>query len=190
MEEGHLTDSFGRKVDFRNTILIMTSNIGADMIKNQTTLGFKKVSADSTYEGMKELMEKEVEKFFRPEFLNRLDDIIMFRPLTRKDLQSIIILEMKSVEARIEKKGVKIQLTPAALEYLIDEGYNPDYGARPLRRAIERLVEDPLSEGLLRGQFSECKEIMVRLKENALFFDPKKVEKEEPVTTEGEGKKE
>ncbi|MDP6959085.1 MAG: ATP-dependent Clp protease ATP-binding subunit, partial [Planctomycetota bacterium] len=190
MEEGHLTDSFGRKVDFRNTILIMTSNIGADMLKNQTTLGFKKVSVDSTYEGMKELMEKEVEKFFRPEFLNRLDDIIMFRPLTRKDLQSIIHLEMKSVEARIEKKGVKIQLTPAALEYLIDEGYNPDYGARPLRRAIERLVEDPLSEGLLRGQFSECKEIVVRLKENALFFDPKKVEKEEAVTTEGEGKKE
>jgi len=190
MEEGHLTDSFGRKVDFRNTILIMTSNIGADMLKNQTTLGFKKVSVDSTYEGMKELMEKEVEKFFRPEFLNRLDDIIMFRPLTRKDLQSIIHLEMKSVEARIEKKGVKIQLTPAALEYLIDEGYNPDYGARPLRRAIERLVEDPLSEGLLRGQFSKCKEIVVRLKENALFFDPKKVEKEEAVTTEGEGKKE
>lgn len=190
MEEGHLTDSFGRKVDFRNTILIMTSNIGADMMKNQTTLGFKKVSTDSTYEGMKEVMEKEVEKFFRPEFLNRLDDIIMFRPLTRKDLQSIIHLEMKSVEARIEKKGVKIQLTPAALEYLIDEGYNPDYGARPLRRAIERLVEDPLSEGLLRGQFSQCKEIVVRLKENALFFDPKKVEKEEAVTTEGEGKKE
>ncbi len=190
MEEGHLTDSFGRKVDFRNTILIMTSNIGADMMKNQTTLGFKKASADSTYEGMKEVMEKEVEKFFRPEFLNRLDDIIMFRPLTRKDLQSIIHLEMKSVEARIEKKGVKIQLTPAALEYLIDEGYNPDYGARPLRRAIERLVEDPLSEGLLRGQFTECKEIVVRLKENALFFDPKKVEKEEAVTTEGEGKKE
>jgi ATP-dependent Clp protease ATP-binding subunit ClpC len=190
MEEGHLTDSFGRKVDFRNTILIMTSNIGAEVMKNQTTLGFKKASVDSSYEAMKELLEKEVEKFFRPEFLNRLDDVIMFRPLTKKDLQSIIHLELKGVETRIERKGVKIQLTPAALDHLIDEGYNPDFGARPLRRAIERLVEDPLSEGLLRGQFKGCKEIVVRLKENALFFDPKKPEKEEPVAAEGDAKKE
>jgi ATP-dependent Clp protease ATP-binding subunit ClpC len=190
MEEGHLTDSFGRKVDFRNTILIMTSNIGAEVMKNQTTLGFKKASADSSYQAMKEILEKEVEKFFRPEFLNRLDDVIMFRPLTKKDLQSIIHLELKGVETRIERKGVKIQLTPAALDHLIDEGYNPDFGARPLRRAIERLVEDPLSEGLLRGQFEGCKEIVVRLKENALFFDPKKPEKEEPVAAEGDAKKE
>jgi ATP-dependent Clp protease ATP-binding subunit ClpC len=172
MEEGRLTDSFGRNIDFKNTILIMTSNIGADVLKNQTTLGFKKVSVDTTYQGMKELLSKEVEKHFRPEFLNRLDDIIVFRPLTRKDLQSIIHLEMRAVELRVAKKGVKISLTAEALDYLIDQGYNPDFGARPLRRAIERLVEDPLSEGLLRGEFKDAKEIKISLKDRHLFFEP------------------
>ena len=172
MEEGRLTDSFGRNIDFKNTILIMTSNIGAELLKNQAPLGFKKVSVDASYQGMKELLSKEVEKHFRPEFLNRLDDVIVFRPLTRTDLQSIIHLEIKSVEARVAKKGMKISLTPDALEYLIDQGYNPDFGARPLRRAIERLVEDPLSEGLLRGEFKEAKEVKISLKDKHLFFEP------------------
>jgi ATP-dependent Clp protease ATP-binding subunit ClpC len=172
MEEGRLTDSFGRNIDFKNTILIMTSNIGAELLKNQAPLGFKKVSVDASYQGMKELLSKEVEKHFRPEFLNRLDDIIVFRPLTRTDLQSIIHLEIKSVEARVQKKGMKISLTPDALEYLIDQGYNPDFGARPLRRAIERLVEDPLSEGLLRGEFKDAKEVKISLKDKHLFFEP------------------
>ncbi len=189
MEEGHLTDSFGRKVDFRNTILIMTSNIGADVLKNQTTLGFKKVTVDASYAAMKDLLGKEIEKHFRPEFLNRLDDIIIFRPLSREDLQHIIHLELRSVEGRVAKKGVKIVLAPDALEYLIDEGYNPDYGARPLRRAIERLVEDPLSEGLLRGEFKDAKEIHIRLKDKHLFFEPVLPgEKKEPAAA-GEGKK-
>ncbi len=172
MEEGRLTDSFGRNIDFKNTILIMTSNIGAELLKNQAPLGFKKVSVDASYQGMKELLSKEVEKHFRPEFLNRLDDVIVFRPLTRTDLQSIIHLEIKQVEARVAKKGMKISLTGEALEYLIDQGYNPDFGARPLRRAIERLVEDPLSEGLLRGEFKESKEIKISLKDKHLFFEP------------------
>src|SRR4029079_2962713 len=103
MEEGRLTDSFGRNIDFKNSILIMTSNIGADLLKNQTTLGFKKVSIDGTYGAMKELLSKEVEKHFRPEFINRLDDLIVFRPLNRVDLESIIHLEMKAVEARVQK---------------------------------------------------------------------------------------
>jgi ATP-dependent Clp protease ATP-binding subunit ClpC len=171
MEEGHLTDSFGRKVDFKNTILIMTSNIGADVLKNQTSLGFKKVSADATYEGMKKLLEKEVEKVFRPEFINRLDDVIVFRPLDRADLSRIIHLEMKGVEKRVSSKGLKLTLTPEATEYLIDKGYNPDFGARPLKRAIEHLVEDPLSESILRGEFKDAKEIIVRLKEGHLLFD-------------------
>ena len=172
MEEGRLTDSFGRNIDFKNTILIMTSNIGAEVLKNQTSLGFKKVTVDATYQGMKELLTKEVEKHFRPEFLNRLDDIIVFRPLTRKDLESIIHLEMKAVELRVAKKGVRITLSEEAVQYLIDQGYNPDFGARPLRRAIERLVEDPLSEGLLRGEFKEAKEIRISLKDKHLFFEP------------------
>ncbi|HXG60715.1 MAG TPA: ATP-dependent Clp protease ATP-binding subunit [Planctomycetota bacterium] len=173
MEEGRLTDSFGRNIDFKNTILIMTSNIGAEVLKNQTTLGFKKVTVDTTYQAMKELLSKEVEKHFRPEFLNRLDDIIVFRPLTRQDLEQIIHLEMRAVEQRVAKKGLRITLAPEALEYLIDQGYNPDFGARPLKRAIERLVEDPLSEGLLRGEFREAKEIKISLKDGHLFFEPK-----------------
>jgi len=172
MEEGRLTDSFGRNIDFKNTILIMTSNIGAELLKNQAPLGFKKVSVDASYQGMKELLSKEVEKHFRPEFLNRLDDLIVFRPLTRTDLQSVIHLEIKQVEARVAKKGMKISLTAEALEYLIDQGYNPDFGARPLRRAIERLVEDPLSEGLLRSEFKESKEVAISLKDKHLFFQP------------------
>jgi ATP-dependent Clp protease ATP-binding subunit ClpC len=172
MEEGRLTDSFGRNIDFKNTILIMTSNIGAEVLKNQTTLGFKKVTVDTTYQAMKELLSKEVEKHFRPEFLNRLDDIIVFRPLTRQDLEQIIHLEMRAVEQRVAKKGLRITLTKDALEYLIDQGYNPDFGARPLKRAIERLVEDPLSEGLLRGEFREAKEIRISLKDGHLFFEP------------------
>ncbi len=173
LEEGRLTDSFGRNIDFKNTILIMTSNIGAELLKNQTTLGFKKVSTDGSYTAMKDLLSKEVEKHFRPEFINRLDDIIVFRPLIRKDLESIIHLEMKAVEARVQKKGVKIALTAEALDYLIDQGFNPDFGARPLKRAIERLVEDPLSEGLLRGEFKDAKHIDISLKDKHLFFQPK-----------------
>jgi ATP-dependent Clp protease ATP-binding subunit ClpC len=187
MEEGRLTDSFGRNIDFKNTILIMTSNIGADVLKNQTTLGFKKVSVDSSYNAMKELLGKEVEKHFRPEFLNRLDDLIVFRPLTRVDLETIIHLEMKSVEARLAKKGVRISLTKEALDYLIDQGFNPDFGARPLKRAIERLVEDPLSEGLLRGEFKEAKHIHISLKDKHLFFEPMEDKKE--VGAGAEGKK-
>jgi ATP-dependent Clp protease ATP-binding subunit ClpC len=172
MEEGRLTDSFGRNIDFKNSILIMTSNIGAELLKNQTGLGFKKVSADSSYTGMKELLSKEVEKHFRPEFINRLDELIVFRPLNRVDLQSIIHLEMKAVEARVAKKGVRITMTEEATSYLIDQGFNPDFGARPLKRAIERLVEDPLSEGLLRGEFKDAKHIHISLKDKHLFFEP------------------
>jgi ATP-dependent Clp protease ATP-binding subunit ClpC len=189
MEEGRLTDSFGRNIDFKNTILIMTSNIGADVLKNQTTLGFKKVSPDSSYQGMKDMLSKEVEKHFRPEFLNRLDDLIVFRPLTRKDLETIIHLEMKAVEHRVAKKGVAISLTEEALNYLIDQGFNPDYGARPLKRAIERLVEDPLSEGLLRGEFKDAKHIHISLKDKHLFFEPMEKGIEKKEVGAGESKK-
>jgi len=176
MEEGRLTDSFGRNIDFKNAILIMTSNIGADLLKNASPLGFGgKKSIDATYQGMKDMLSKEVEKHFRPEFINRLDDLIVFRPLQRTDLESIIHLEMKAVEARVAKKGVRISLTEEALNYLIDQGFNPDFGARPLKRAIERLVEDPLSEGLLRGEFKDAKHIHISLKDKHLFFEPQEM---------------
>jgi len=155
MEEGRLTDSFGRHVDFKNVVLIMTSNIGADLIKNQTGFGFGKKTPEANYERMKELLNKEVEKHFRPEFLNRLDDVIVFHGLTRENLTQIVEYELAKVFKRLVEHGLKLELSDQAKEFLIEKGYNPEYGARPLRRAIEHYIEDPLSDGLLRGQFKE-----------------------------------
>ncbi|MCU0915023.1 MAG: ATP-dependent Clp protease ATP-binding subunit [Planctomycetes bacterium] len=153
MDEGRLTDSFGRSIDFKNVILIMTSNIGAELIKNQGGFGFGKKSAESTYEKMKEILSKEVERHFRPEFLNRVDDTIVFKPLTRDDLTTIVDYELNKVFKRLTEHGLKLELTPATKEFLIDKGYNPEFGARPLRRAIEHYIEDPLSEAMLAGKF-------------------------------------
>ena len=153
MEEGRLTDSFGRHVDFKNVVLIMTSNIGAELIKNQSGFGFGKKTPEANYEKMKEILEKEVEHHFRPEFLNRVDDTIVFRALTREDLRTIVGYELAKVFNRLTEHGFKLELTEQAKEFLIDKGYNPEFGARPLRRAIEHYIEDPLSESMLRGEF-------------------------------------
>jgi ATP-dependent Clp protease ATP-binding subunit ClpC len=153
MEEGRLTDSFGRNVDFKNIILIMTSNIGADLIKNQAGFGFGKRTAQANYEKMKDMLNKEVERHFRPEFLNRLDEVIVFRSLTREDLQTIVDYELAKVFKRLTEHGLKLEPSEQAKEFLIDKGYNPEFGARPLRRAIEHYIEDPLSEALLRAEF-------------------------------------
>jgi len=153
MDEGRLTDSFGRSIDFKNVILIMTSNIGADLIKNQSGFGFGKKSPEANYEKMKDILQKEVERHFRPEFLNRLDDTIVFKALTREDLQIIVDYELAKVFKRLTEHGLKLELTDQAKEFLIDKGYNPEFGARPLRRAIEHYIEDPLSEAVLAGKF-------------------------------------
>jgi len=153
MEEGRLTDSFGRHIDFKNIILIMTSNIGADLIRNQSGFGFGKRTEQASFEKMKELLDKEIDRHFRPEFLNRLDSKIVFRALTREDLQIIVEYELNKVFKRLVEHGLHLELNAAAKEFLIDKGFNPEFGARPLRRAIEHYIEDPLSEGLLRGQF-------------------------------------
>ncbi|MGE0756132.1 MAG: ATP-dependent Clp protease ATP-binding subunit [Pirellulaceae bacterium] len=153
MEEGRLTDSFGRNVDFRNTILIMTTNAGAEAIKNESAFGFQKPDGDSSYESMKSRVTDQIEKVFRPEFLNRLDDVIVFRHLTNEDLKQVIDLELAKVRSRLEERGYKLTLTETAKEFLIKKGANLDFGARPLRRAIENFVEDPLSEELLQGAF-------------------------------------
>jgi ATP-dependent Clp protease ATP-binding subunit ClpC len=153
MEEGRLTDNFGRNIDFKNIILIMTSNIGADLIKNQAGFGFGKRTAEASYEKMKEVLHKEVERHFRPEFLNRIDDVIVFRPLSKEDLQTIVEYELNKVFKRIIEHGLKLELTDAAKEFLLEKGYNPEFGARPLRRAIEHYIEDPLSEAMLRNEF-------------------------------------
>jgi len=155
MEEGRLTDSFGRHVDFKNIILIMTSNIGADLIKNQSGFGFGKKTAEANYEKMKDMLHKETERHFRPEFLNRVDDTIVFKALTREDLQIIVDYELAKVFKRLTEHGLKLELSEQAKEFLIDKGYSPEFGARPLRRAIEHYVEDPLSEAVLRGEFKD-----------------------------------
>jgi len=171
MEEGRLTDSFGRHVDFKNVILIMTSNIGADMIKNQGGMGFVKATGEETYEQMKERLMAIVERHFRPEFLNRLDDIIVLRHLTRGDLRKIVDLEFSYVGNRLKDRGITVELSHEAKEFLIDKGYSPEFGARPLRRAIENHVEDPLAEELLRGDFKEGSRIIVRVQDDHLYFD-------------------
>ena len=153
MDEGRLTDSFGRSIDFKNVILIMTSNIGAELIKNQAGFGFGKKTPESNYDKMKDVLHKEVERHFRPEFLNRVDDMIVFKPLSKEDLQTIVEYELSKVFKRLTEHGLHLDLTPQAKEFLIEKGYNPEFGARPLRRAIEHYIEDPLSEAVLGGRF-------------------------------------
>ena len=178
MEEGRLTDSFGRHVDFKNIILIMTSNIGADLIKNQSGFGFGKRTAEANYEKMKEMLQKEVERHFRPEFLNRLDDVIVFHALTREDLTTIVDYELNKVFKRLIKQGYKLQTSDPAKEFLIDKGYSTEFGARPLRRAIERYIEDPLSENILRGVFKDKNVIKIDVQdEDNLRFEGLREEK-------------
>jgi ATP-dependent Clp protease ATP-binding subunit ClpC len=164
MEEGHLTDSFGRRVDFRNTVIILTTNIGAEMIKSGGGFGFGKRDEETTYEKMKDLLHKEIERHFRPEFINRLDDIIVFKSLTRKDLETIVDYELRNVRERLGEHELELILEDEAKEFLIDKGYNPDFGARPLRRAIEHHVEDPISEEILRGSYKDHTQIKVTVR--------------------------
>ncbi len=178
MEEGRLTDSFGRNVDFRNTVLIMTSNLGADTIKGGGSFGFRQKSIGADYESMKSALMKEIERFFRPEFLNRLDDVIVFHPLTKDDLVAIIEYEVDKVAKRLRQQGINLELDQVAKDFLIEKGYNPDYGARPLRRAIGQYIEDPLSEMLLSGDTVNKGKIIVTRKADAegklpehLYFD-------------------
>jgi ATP-dependent Clp protease ATP-binding subunit ClpC len=167
MEEGRLTDSFGRSVDFRNVILIMTTNAGAEAIKNESAFGFQKPDEDAGYDNMKRRVTDEIEKVFRPEFINRVNDIIVFHHLTTKDLKEVVDLELSKVRKRLNEKGLVLELGDDAKEFLIKKGSNTDYGARPLRRAIESFVEDPLAEELLKGEFNGKDTIRVEVKKVA-----------------------
>ncbi len=161
MEEGRLTDSFGRNVDFRNVILILTTNAGADAIKNESAFGFQKPDEDSSYDSMKARVMDQIERVFRPEFLNRLDDTIIFRHLNKEDLKKVIDFELSKVRDRLVDRGFGLVLTEESKEFLIEKGANLDYGARPLRRALEQRIEDPLAEELLRGAFEGSNTIVV-----------------------------
>ncbi len=166
MEEGRLTDSFGRNIDFRNTILIMTTNAGAEAIKNESAFGFQKPDGDASYEAMKSRVMDQIERVFRPEFLNRLDDTIIFRHLNIEDLKLVIDYELAKVRERLLERGLAIELTDEAKEFLIKNGSNLDYGARPLRRALEQRIEDPLSEELLQGTFEGKDTIVIDVFKN------------------------
>jgi ATP-dependent Clp protease ATP-binding subunit ClpC len=155
LEEGRLTDSFGRKVDFKNTIIIMTSNIGAEMLKKQGSIGFKSQTEEVTYQSMKERLLDEVKKVFKPEFLNRVDDIIVFRSLTKEDLERIVGLEIKDVESRLKEQNIKIELDKSAIDFLVEKGFDKNFGARPLKRTIQRFLEDPLAEDIIKGSFGK-----------------------------------
>jgi ATP-dependent Clp protease ATP-binding subunit ClpC len=171
MEEGHLSDARGHKVDFRNTIIVMTSNIGADVIKRQSSLGFPlqrdEVSEEKeAYEEMRKKLIDSLKRVFRPEFINRLDSVIVFRALNREDILKIVSLELDKVAERLKENNLGLRATDAALQQLAEEGYDPDMGARPLRRVIQLKIEDRLSDAILAGEFSEGETIVVDVNED------------------------
>jgi ATP-dependent Clp protease ATP-binding subunit ClpC len=181
LEEGRLTDSQGRSVDFRNTVLIMTSNLGTQDLR-KATLGFTKADEAVTYERMKEKVTDALKQHFRPEFLNRIDDVIVFHELTKAEVTQIVDLMIRRVSVQLESQGIGLEVTPAAKLHLADKGYDPTLGARPLRRAIQRLVEDPLSERLLYKEFRAGEMIIVDVED-----DPDKVGEQRIVFRAVEG---
>ncbi len=190
MEEGHLSDARGRKVDFRNAIIIMTSNIGAEMIRRNTSLGFvvkkdETKQEQETYDEMREKLMAQMKKAFRPEFLNRVDGIVVFRALTRDEIKSIVDLELNKVQERIAHQEIIIQASEAAKQYLSDRGYNFEFGARPLRRVIQSEVEDVLSDGFLSGKFEKGDTVVIDLVEGNLAFNSARAPRlEEPPKLE------
>ncbi len=181
LEEGKITDSLGRKIDFRNTIIIMTSNVGAELIKRQTSMGFAAVAGHETYEAMREKIMEESKRIFKPEFLNRLDDMIVFHTLERESLAKIVELEVAKVVERIRAKDIKVHLDPSAVEFLIEKGYDPTYGARPMRRAVEKHLEDPLAEELLRSNIKQGDTLDVIAVGEHLTFKAHQAETSEPA---------
>ena len=173
LEEGKLTDSMGRIVNFRNTIILMTSNVGSDTLRKSSTLGFAPITDEATYEKARERVLEEAKKTFRPEFLNRLDDLIVFRTFTKPDLIAILSLEVEKVLERLRKKNLRLELDDKAKDLLVEKGYDPQYGARPMRRAVERFFEDPLAEEILKGALVEGALIKVTADKDKLLFSQK-----------------
>ncbi|MEY2604411.1 MAG: ATP-dependent Clp protease ATP-binding subunit ClpC [Verrucomicrobiota bacterium] len=184
LEDGKITDSLARKIDFRNTIIIMTSNVGAETLRKQTTMGFgaTKPVGEHEYEVMRDRLLEEAKKTFKPEFVNRLDDIIVFHQLTRIDLIKIVELEVDKVVRRLQAKEVSIVLEDSAKEFLIEKGYDPTYGARPMRRAVERYLEDPLAEELLRGNVKPHDVVHVAGGEGKLTFNAVEPQGSQPAS--------
>jgi ATP-dependent Clp protease ATP-binding subunit ClpC len=191
MEEGRLTDSFGRHIDFRNVILIMTSNIGANLIKNSTGLGFGKGPKESGADKMKDMIMGEVERHFRPEFINRLDEIVIFNQLGRDDMQRIVENELAKVNKRMKQKGHTLEVDQSVIDWLIEKSFHEDFGARPLKRGIEKHLEDPLSEQILRGQFDVPYTVRASVQDGEIKYEltARPVEAKPEAAKSGDAKK-
>jgi ATP-dependent Clp protease ATP-binding subunit ClpC len=170
-EDGRLTDSFARKVDFRNTIVIMTSNVGAELIRKTGAIGFKNQKEDVSYQEMKDKLLEEVKRTFKPEFLNRIDDIIVFRPLLREDLVKIVEIELEHVAQRLKDQNIMLEISAEAKDFLVEKGFDPVFGARPLKRTIQRFLEDPLASEIISRRFKDGSTIKVGRKNEELIFE-------------------
>ncbi len=176
LDEGVITDNLGRKVDFKNTVIIMTSNVGTKYIENATPLGFQQPSTKNTYGKIKDAVLSELKNKFNPEFLNRIDEIVVFHQLEKEHLVSIVNLLVDELNKQLLDQDLAIELSEEVIEWLIDKNYQPSYGARPMRRAIQRYVEDPLSEEILKGKFKDVKKVNVVLKDNEAAFIESEIE--------------
>ena len=174
LEDGHLTDNVGRTIDFRNTIIIMTSNVGADILQKNVSLGFGSIkSADDDHDEIKSKITEEAKKVFRPEFLNRLDDLVIFRKLTKEHIKQIVELEIQKLRERVKQKGYRIRVSAKVKDFLVEKGFDEKYGARPLRRAVERHLEDTLAESILNEEIEDStKDLLVaKLKKDEVYFE-------------------
>jgi ATP-dependent Clp protease ATP-binding subunit ClpC len=185
MEEGHLSDARGRKVDFRNAMIVMTSNVGAEMIKRQSSLGFalkrdEETEEKQAYDEMRKKLMDSLRRVFRPEFINRVDNVVVFRALSKQDIEQIVLLELNKVSQRLEEHSIRLNATPEALELLAEEGYDPEMGARPLRRIIQQKVEDPLSDALLAGDFVDGDSVLVEVEEGKVVLRRSESEIKQP----------
>src|SRR5699024_8282293 len=170
LEDGRLTDSKGRVVDFRNTVLIMTSNVGASELRRHQYVGFTLQEEGQQYKDMKKKVTDEMKKAFRPEFLNRIDETIVFHALEKKHMKSIVVLMIQELQERLKEQEIDFALTDKAVEKIADEGFDPEYGARPLRRSIQKNIEDLLSEALLKNDISKGQKVKVGLNNQGSFI--------------------
>jgi ATP-dependent Clp protease ATP-binding subunit ClpC len=180
LDDGLLTDSLGRKVSFKNVVVIMTSNLGAREIKKGMSLGFQAQIGDVTYDRMKDTVMTELKRAFNPEFLNRIDEVVVFHSLGREEMAQIVDILMRQVEARLADKKIKLTLAPLAKELIVEKGFDPTFGARPLKRTIQKLLEDPLSEELLKGTVKDGDRVAIEREEDHLVFKVQTNNKRKP----------
>ncbi len=173
LDDGVLTDSKGRKVDFRNTILIMTSNLGATQLADEKTVGFGAIDLQNNYEAMSSAIRQQIRQYFRPEFLNRIDETVIFHSLTKEELHQVVKLLSASLIKRVAEQAISLKITPAAIDLVANKGYNPEYGARPLRRALQTMIEDPLSLSMIDGQIKAGDKVTIGAQRGKLNFKVK-----------------